>query len=167
MKKLIFILAITLITLNTYAQKNVMDVIKSTKNHSTLVNALVSAQLVAKLSGLGSFTMLAPTNDAFLKLAPGTLNVLLDKYNHDKLIRILSYHILIGSWTNIQLAEAIKNDGGTTELKTLNGNTLTATMDGGQVKLTDVLGNSSWVALADTKASNGMIHNIDSLVMPY
>jgi uncharacterized surface protein with fasciclin (FAS1) repeats len=166
MKKLLLITMVTLTSVFTYAQNTVVDVITASKEHTTLVTALKSADLVSTLKGTGPFTVLAPTNSAFKKLSPGVLDNLLKKDSHDRLVKILTYHVLAGNWSSAQIVDLINTGNGSAELKTLNGQVLIATMEGSKVKLIDAIGNVAWITASDMKSNNGVVHVVDTVLMP-
>ncbi|WP_246606795.1 fasciclin domain-containing protein [Novilysobacter antarcticus] len=135
-------------------------------DHSTLVAAVKAADLVGTLQGAGPFTVFAPTNAAFDKLPEGTVDTLLKPENKADLSGILTFHVVPGSVDAAALTELISAGGGKAELTTVNGETLTAQIDNGGVKLTDAKGNSAMVTTADLMASNGVIHVIDAVLLP-
>jgi uncharacterized surface protein with fasciclin (FAS1) repeats len=149
-----------------YASKNIVQNAMNSKDHTTLVAAVKAAGLVATLEGKGPFTVFAPTNEAFDKLPNGTVETLVKPENKEKLTSILTYHVVPGKVTAMKLAEKIKAGGGKAELKTVNGETLTAKMDGDSVELVDEQGGMSKVTIADVMQSNGVIHVIDTVLMP-
>ncbi len=149
-----------------YANKNIVQNAMNSKDHTTLVAAVKAADLVATLEGKGPFTVFAPTNEAFGKLPAGTVDTLVKPENKKKLTGILTYHVVAGKMTAEQLMEKIKADGGTATLKTVNGEKLTAKMDGSSVELTDAKGGMSKVTIVDVMQSNGVIHVIDTVLMP-
>jgi uncharacterized surface protein with fasciclin (FAS1) repeats len=149
-----------------YASKNIVQNAMNSKDHTTLVAAVKAAGLVATLEGKGPFTVFAPTNEAFDKLPNGTVETLVKPENKEKLTSILTYHVVSGKVTAEKLAEKIKAGGGKAELKTVNGETLTAKMDGDSVELVDEKGGMSKVTIADVMQSNGVIHVIDTVLMP-
>jgi uncharacterized surface protein with fasciclin (FAS1) repeats len=133
---------------------------------STLVTAVEAADLSATLSGPGPFTVFAPTNEAFAKLPPGTLDTLVKPENKAKLAGLLTYHVVAGTVSAADLARQIQAGGGTATLTTVAGGALTATLDGEGVVLTDAKGGKARVVAQDARASNGIIHAIDTVVMP-
>ncbi|MCL4156337.1 UNVERIFIED_CONTAM: hypothetical protein GTU68_046323 [Idotea baltica] len=135
----------------TNQTSNIVGVAVANKNFTTLVAAVKAADLVATLSGDGPFTVFAPTNDAFAKLPEGTIATLLKPENKAKLTSILTYHVVAGKFD---------------AAATVQGDSLIASLDGGNVMLKDEKGNMSKVVIADVAASNGVIHAIDSVVMP-
>ena len=149
-----------------YASKNIVQNAMNSKDHTTLVAAVKAAGLVATLEGKGPFTVFAPTNEAFDKLPNGTVETLVKPENKEKLTSILTYHVVAGKVTAEKLAKMIKAGGGKAELKTVNGETLTAKMDGDSVELVDEKGGMSKVTIADVMQSNGVIHVIDTVLMP-
>ena len=182
MKK-ILILAITLaasvITSQTYAQKtkmvggaemypakDIVDNAVNSKDHTTLVAAVQAAGLVETLKSAGPFTVFAPTNAAFDKLPAGTVAELVKPENKATLTKILTYHVLAGSMSSSDIAKAIKAGNGKAEFTTVSGGKLWAAMDGKNLILTDEKGRTSMVTIADVFQKNGVIHVIDTVVMP-
>jgi uncharacterized surface protein with fasciclin (FAS1) repeats len=147
-------------------QKDIVDVAAGSSAHSTLVAAVKAAGLVETLKGKGPFTVFAPVNDAFAKLPAGTVESLLKPENKAALTGILTYHVVAGKLDSKAVAAAIKSGNGKAEVKTVAGGTLTATIDNGKVKLTDEKGNSAYVTAVDLGATNGVIHVIDSVLLP-
>jgi uncharacterized surface protein with fasciclin (FAS1) repeats len=147
-------------------QKDVVDVAIGSAAHTTLVTAVKAADLVATLKGKGPFTVFAPTNDAFAKLPAGTVETLLKPENKAKLAGILTYHVVAGKLSASDVVAAIKKGNGKAVLKTVNGQEITATLDGSKVKITDAKGGSAYVTAADLNASNGVVHVIDTVLMP-
>jgi uncharacterized surface protein with fasciclin (FAS1) repeats len=145
---------------------NIVGVAAGNKDFSTLVAAVKAAELVETLSGKGPFTVFAPTNDAFAKLPKGTLESLLKPESKGKLTAILTYHVVAGEFNAAAVVEAIKKNNGKFEVKTVQGGKLIASLKGKDVILTDESGNTSKVIIADVKATNGIIHAIDSVVLP-
>ena len=132
---------------------------------STLVSAVTAAGLAETLSGTGPFTVFAPTNAAFGKVDKATLDTLMKPESKAALGGILKYHVVAGNVKAADLAKLIKDGGGTATVKTLGGD-LKASMDGTKVILTDAKGGKSTVTAADIAASNGVVHTIDTVVMP-
>lgn len=145
---------------------NIVGVAAGSKDFSTLVAAVKAADLVKTLSGEGPFTVFAPTNDAFGKLPKGIVDALLKPEAKEKLTAILTYHVVAGKFDAAAVVEGIKKNNGKLTIKTVQGGTLIASLKGKDVILTDEAGNTSKVVIADVKASNGIIHAIDSVVMP-
>ncbi len=144
----------------------IVDVALSNENFTTLVAAVKAAGLVETLSSEGPFTVFAPVNDAFGKLSEGTVESLLKPENKDQLTAILTYHVVAGKFKANDVVKAIKSNNGKFVIKTVNGEDLTASLKDGKVILTDSKGNVSTVVIADVAASNGVIHAIDTVVMP-
>ncbi len=163
----LFVAAI-LLSINTMAQttKDIVDVAASSKAHSTLVEAIKEADLVATLKSTGPFTVFAPTNDAFAKLPSGTLDNLLKPENKSKLAGILTYHVVAGNLDAKAVMAAIKKDNGKAVLTTVAGGKLTATVVKGKVVLTDENGGEAIVTATDLSATNGVIHVIDKVLLP-
>lgn len=148
------------------SQPDIVGVAMSSKAHTTLVAAVKAAGLVETLQGEGPFTVFAPTNAAFEALPEGTVAYLLKPENKAKLSAVLTYHVVPGKLTAEKVLAAIKAGGGTTTVTTVNGGKLQAMAMDGAVYLKDAQGNTSKVSQTDLMASNGVIHVIDSVVMP-
>ncbi|HWS56313.1 MAG TPA: fasciclin domain-containing protein [Pyrinomonadaceae bacterium] len=146
--------------------RNIVENALNSQDHTTLVAAVKAAGLVETLAGKGPFTVFAPTNAAFEKLPAGAVESLLKPENKGTLTKVLTYHVVAGKWDAKKLAQAIKKGGGTATLKTVSGDTLTATMSGDAVALRDEKGGMSAVTTADVMQSNGVIHVIDTVLMP-
>ncbi len=149
-----------------YPTKNIVENAVNSKDHTTLVAAVKAAGLVDTLEGTGPFTVFAPTNEAFDKLPAGTVDTLLKPENKDQLVKILTYHVVPGKLTSKDIAKLIKQGNGKAELKTVQGETLTGTMQDGKLVLTDAKGGVSTVTIADVIQSNGVIHVVDTVLMP-
>ncbi len=149
-----------------YADKNIVQNAMNSKDHTTLVAAVKAADLVGTLESKGPFTVFAPTNEAFDKLPLGTVDTLVKPENKKKLTGILTYHVVAGKVTAEALIAKIKAGGGKAMLETVNGERLTAKMDGDAVELTDSKGGTSKVVIADVMQSNGVIHVVDTVLMP-
>lgn len=145
---------------------NIVENASKSKDHTTLVAAVKAAGLVGTLQGKGPFTVFAPTNQAFEKLPAGTVDTLLKPANKKKLAGILTYHVVAGNYSAMKLMDAIKSGGGKAKLKTVNGESLMASMSGNSVMLTDAKGGTAMVTIANVMQSNGVIHVIDSVLMP-
>ncbi len=145
---------------------DIVGVAQSDANFSTLVTAIDAADFGGTLSGAGPYTVFAPTNSAFEKLPAGTLDNLTAPENREQLSGILTYHVVSGNMLADALTQAITDGGGSAELTTLNGETLTATLDGEKVILTDATGGTATVTMTDVNAANGTIHAIDTVLMP-
>tara|TARA_B100000989_G_scaffold270013_1_gene225842 strand:- start:1047 stop:1559 length:513 start_codon:yes stop_codon:yes gene_type:complete len=169
MKKTIFILSVILSISSTkvlIAQNTIVDVAVGNKNFSTLVTALKSADLVGALQGDGPFTVFAPTNDAFAKIDSETLNSLLEEKNQKALSNILTYHVISGKLVASDVVAALDKNNGSVELTALNGQTITVMQKDGKIWLNDSKGNYSEISATDVMGSNGVIHVIDTVVMP-
>ncbi len=149
-----------------FVSKNIVENAVNSKDHTTLVAAVKAAGLVETLEGAGPFTVFAPTNEAFDKLPAGTVDTLLKPENKDMLVKVLTYHVVAGKVSSKDLVKMIKAGKGKAEIKTVEGGTLTATTQGGKVMLTDEKGGMSTVTIADVYQSNGVIHVVDSVVLP-
>ncbi len=149
-----------------YPTKDIVDNAVNSKDHTTLVAAVKAAGLVDTLKGAGPFTVFAPTNEAFNKLPAGTVDTLLKPENLDTLKKVLTYHVVSGSMTAADLKKAILAGGGKATLTTVQGGTLTAKMAGKGIILTDEKGGMSHVTIADVIQSNGVIHVVDTVLMP-
>lgn len=149
-----------------YKNKDIIDNAVNSKDHTTLVAAVKAAGLVDTLKGKGPFTVFAPTNAAFDALPKGTVEMLLKPENKEMLAKILTYHVVMGNMDSKAIAKAIKKGNGKATLKTVSGGTLTASMDGDTLVLTDEKGGMSRVTIADVRQSNGVIHVVDTVVMP-
>ena len=148
------------------AKLDIVETAASNPAFSTLVAAVKAAGLVETLSSEGPFTVFAPTNDAFSKLPEGTVASLLEPANLGTLTSILTYHVVAGKFDAAAVVAAIKANDGAFEVTTVQGGKLVASLDGANVMLKDENGNMSTVVIADVAASNGIIHAIDSVVMP-
>ncbi|HMT07761.1 MAG TPA: fasciclin domain-containing protein [Pyrinomonadaceae bacterium] len=149
-----------------YKTKNIVENAVNSKDHTTLVAAVKAAGLVETLSGAGPFTVFAPVNSAFEKLPAGTVETLLKPENKGMLTKILTYHVVAGNFDSKAVAKAIKAGNGKAEFTTVAGGKLWAKMDGKNVVLWDEKGGMSTVTIADVRQSNGVIHVIDTIVMP-
>lgn len=148
------------------AQKTVVDVAVGSKDHSTLVAAVKAADLVSTLQSAGPFTVFAPTNEAFAKLPKGTVETLLKPENKATLAKILTYHVVAGNLDAAAVVKAITDGKGKVTIKTVSGGSLTASLKNGKVILTDEKGGTATVTATDLKAGNGVVHVIDTVVMP-
>lgn len=149
-----------------YPTKNIIENAVNSQDHTTLVAAVKAAGLVETLQGEGPFTVFAPTNDAFAKLPAGTVETLLKPENKGTLTAVLTYHVVSGRYSSADIVKAIKAGKGKAEWKTVQGGMLTALVVGKDVMLKDEKGNMSKVTIADVNQSNGVIHVIDSVVLP-
>jgi len=146
--------------------KDVVDIAISSPDHTTLVAAVKAADLVTTLKSAGPFTVFAPTNAAFDKLPEGTVASLLKPENKAQLAKILTYHVVAGNLDAAAVVAAIKAGNGKAVVTTVSGGKLTASMNKDKVMLTDESGKTAYVVAADLKASNGVVHVIDGVVLP-
>ena len=149
-----------------YADKDIVDNAVNSKDHTTLVAAVKAAGLVETLKSAGPFTVFAPTNDAFAKLPAGTVETLVKPENKATLTTILTYHVVAGKLGSKEVAAAIKAGGGKAELATVQGGKLWIYMEGKNVMIKDEKGGTAKVTIADVFQSNGVIHVIDTVLMP-
>jgi uncharacterized surface protein with fasciclin (FAS1) repeats len=150
-----------------YPTKDIIDNAVNSKDHTTLVAAVKAAGLVSTLKGPGPFTVFAPTNAAFAKLPAGTVETLVKPENKAMLTKILTYHVVSGRMTAMDIAAKAKANGGKAVLTTVQGETLTAWKDkAGAWWLTDAKGGKSRITIANVMQSNGVIHVVDTVLMP-
>jgi uncharacterized surface protein with fasciclin (FAS1) repeats len=149
-----------------FKSKDIVDNAVNSADHTTLVAAVKAAGLVETLKGKGPFTVFAPTNSAFGKLPDGTVDTLLRAENKGMLTNVLTYHVLAGRFDSNAIAKKIKAGNGKAWLKAVNGGTLTAWMEGNTLVLTDEKGGQSRVTIANVYQSNGVIHVVDSVLLP-
>ena len=149
-----------------YANKTIVENAVNSKDHTTLVAAVKAAGLVETLSGPGPFTVFAPTNAAFNKLPPGTVETLVKPENKATLTKILTYHVVPGAYTSKDLMALAKKSGGQAELKTAEGDSLAVISKGGKLYVADTKGNTARITTANVMQSNGVIHVIDKVEMP-
>jgi uncharacterized surface protein with fasciclin (FAS1) repeats len=149
-----------------YPSKNIIQNAVNSKDHTTLVAAVKAAGLVDTLSGRGPFTVFAPTNEAFAKLPPGTVESLLKPENKDKLVSVLTYHVVPGRMSAKDLMDAAKKAGGKAKLKTVEGAELTVEAKGNMLHIWDDKGNDSKVTIQNVFQSNGVIQVIDTVLLP-
>jgi uncharacterized surface protein with fasciclin (FAS1) repeats len=149
-----------------YRTKDIVDNAVNSADHTTLVAAVKAAGLVETLKGAGPFTVFAPTNAAFEKLPAGTVEMLLKPENKAMLTKVLTYHVVAGRFDSKAIAKLIKKGKGTATLKTVSGGTLMAMMSGNDLILRDEKGGTSRVTIANVYQSNGVIHVVDTVLMP-
>jgi uncharacterized surface protein with fasciclin (FAS1) repeats len=150
-----------------YPSKNIVQNAVNSKDHTTLVAAVKAAGLVDTLEGAGPFTVFAPTNAAFAKLPAGTVDTLLKPENKATLTKVLTYHVVPGRMTAVSLMKAIKDGEGEARLKTVAGDTISVKQAGpGKLTITDAKGDVANVTIADVLQSNGVIHVIDTVLLP-
>lgn len=158
--------AMTVDTTQATIANKITDVAMGNPDFSTLVAAVKAADLVETLSGDGPFTVFAPTNAAFDKLPAGTVDGLLKPENKEKLQALLKYHVVAGKFDAAAVTDAITKGNGKFTVTTVQGQKIDLSMKDGKVMLTDANGKMATVVMADVAASNGVIHAIDSVVMP-
>ncbi len=149
-----------------YPSKNIVENAINSKDHTTLVAAVKAAGLVETLESAGPFTVFAPTNEAFDKLPKGTVETLVKPENKQTLTGILTYHVVAGKLDSKALAEKIKAGNGTAELTTVAGGKLYVMMKGNKIIIKDEKGGTSQVTIKDVYQSNGVIHVINTVLMP-
>ncbi|GAL01109.1 secreted and surface protein containing fasciclin-like repeats [Nonlabens ulvanivorans] len=145
---------------------DIIGVAASDKRFATLVAAVKAADLVETLQGDGPFTVFAPTNSAFDKLPKGTIATLLKEENKNKIASILAYHVIPGEWTAAKIIANIESNGGGFMATTVQGQPIYASLVDGKVVLQDANGGSSTITVTDIEATNGVIHAIDTVVLP-
>jgi uncharacterized surface protein with fasciclin (FAS1) repeats len=147
--------------------KNIIENAMNSKDHTTLVAAVKAAGLVETLQGKGPFTVLAPVNNAFEDLPPGTVDNLLKPENKGTLTSVLTYHVLAGKFTYDDIVSAIKKGNGKAIMKTVQGQELTFWMNGKHnIVVSDASGNTANITTYDVHQSNGVIHVLDKVIMP-
>ena len=150
-----------------FPTKDIVDNAVNSADHTTLVAAVKAAGLVDTLKGPGPFTVFAPTNEAFAKLPTGTVDTLLKPENKEMLTKVLTYHVVAGKWSAADLKRKIKEGNGNAELTTVSGGKLWISLhEGKHLMLKDEKGNTAYITIADVFQSNGVIHVIDTVVMP-
>ena len=150
-----------------YPSKNIIQNAVNSKDHTTLVAAVKAAGLVETLEGTGPFTVFAPTNAAFAKLPAGTVENLLKPENKPTLTKVLTYHVVPGRMTAVQLMKAVKDGEGEAHLKTVAGADLIVKQAGpGKLTVTDAKGDVAMVTIPDVLQSNGVIHVVDTVLLP-
>jgi uncharacterized surface protein with fasciclin (FAS1) repeats len=149
-----------------FADKTIVENAVNSADHTTLVAAVQAAGLVETLSGAGPFTVFAPTNEAFAKLPAGTVETLLKPENKDMLTKILTCHVVAADAMAADISKMVMDDGGKHVIKTVGGCEFTATEKDGALMIEDGMGNTATVTIADVKQSNGVIHVIDTVLLP-
>lgn len=149
-----------------FPDKNIVQNAVNSADHTTLVAAVKAAGLVDTLQSAGPFTVFAPVNEAFAKLPAGTVDNLLKPENKDMLVKVLTYHVVAGKLSSVDLKKQIKAGNGKAMLKTVAGGTLWAMMDGNMITLKDEKGGMAKISQANVFQSNGVIHVIDTVVLP-
>ncbi len=159
--------AVLLFMTTAFAQsETIVGVAAGNDNFTTLVAAVKAADLVETLSSEGPFTVFAPVNSAFEALPAGTVEGLLMPESKGALTGILTYHVVSGKYMAADVVEAIEGNNGSFAVKTVQGGTITLSLSGDKVMVEDEKGNMATVVMADVAASNGVIHAIDTVVMP-
>jgi uncharacterized surface protein with fasciclin (FAS1) repeats len=167
--KVLAVVALTTLasfTSQAQSSKTIVENAIGSKDHTTLVAAVKAADLVDVLSSKGPFTVFAPTNEAFAKLPKGTVETLLKSEKKAKLQAVLTYHVVAGNLDSKAVVEAIKKGNGSVTLTTVQGGKIVASLSGKNVILTDENGNKSTITAVDITSSNGVIHVIDTVVLP-
>lgn len=149
-----------------FASKNIIQNAVNSKDHTTLVAAVKAAGLVKTLQGKGPFTVFAPTNAAFAKLPKGTVATLLKPENKPMLTKILTCHVVSADAMSKAIMKMVDDDGGAHPVKTVGGCVFTARYKGKKIMIEDEAGNTATVTIADVKQSNGVIHVIDTVLLP-
>jgi len=149
-----------------YPSKNIVQNAVNSKDHTTLVAAVKAAGLVPTLESAGPFTVFAPTNDAFAKLPAGTVDTLLKPENKKTLTNVLTYHVVPGRLTAKDLMEKVKAGGGKAMLKTVEGEALTFQEKDGKLWIIDAKGGTAQVTIGNVMQSNGVIHVVDTVLLP-
>jgi uncharacterized surface protein with fasciclin (FAS1) repeats len=149
-----------------YPSKTIVQNAVNSKDHTTLVAAVKAAGLVDTLSGPGPFTVFAPTNSAFAKLPAGTVDNLLKPANKGKLVEVLTYHVVPGRLSAKDLMDAAKSNGGKAKFKTVEGEELTVASKGNVLTVWDSKGNTSRITIQNVFQSNGVIHVVDTVLLP-
>ncbi|WP_220084591.1 fasciclin domain-containing protein [Stenotrophomonas maltophilia] len=148
-----------------YPTRTIVENAVNSRDHTTLVAAVKAAGLVETLNGAGPFTVFAPTNAAFNKLPAGTVDTLVKPENKAQLTRILTYHVVPGRFSSAQLLADAKH-GGKATLKTVQGEPLTVALHDGKLWVIDAKGGKAGISIADVNQSNGVIHVVDTVLMP-
>jgi uncharacterized surface protein with fasciclin (FAS1) repeats len=149
-----------------FPSKNIIENAVNSKDHTTLVAAVKAAGLVETLQGKGPFTVFAPTNEAFAKLPPGTVDTLLKPENKPMLVKVLTYHVVAGNYTAADLMKLVKAGGGKAMLKTVEGEPLTISENGTKLFVTGEKSGVSEVTITNVRQSNGVIHVVNTVVLP-
>ena len=149
-----------------YPNKNIVENAVNSKDHTTLVAAVKAAGLVETLEGAGPFTVFAPTNEAFDKLPAGTVDNLVKPENKATLTKILTYHVVAGRLSAANLMAKVKEGNGKASLTTVEGGTLMVMQKGKKLYLVDEKGGKSSITIADVFQSNGVIHVVNTVLMP-
>ncbi|WP_405211718.1 fasciclin domain-containing protein [Dokdonia sp. Asnod2-E02] len=154
------------LSISSYAQSDIVDIIVTSSDHTTLVTTIKAAGLVSKLKEDGPYTIFAPTNEAFDKLPPKQLATLLNPENKATLASILLYHVIAGSLTETEIINKINVENGSFTLQTVNGQQLVATLKDNKIAITDTAGHTSLLTKTDINGKNGIIHVVDKVLTP-
>ena len=149
-----------------YPSKNIIENAANSKDHTTLVAAVKAASLFETLQGDGPFTVFAPVNKAFDKLPKGVLATLLKPENKANLTAVLAYHVILGKISVADFVAAIKKGGGEATYKTVEGEELTMRQNGRRLEIIDAKGDMAHVTIADVIQKNGVIHVVDTVLLP-
>jgi len=149
-----------------YPSKNIVENAVNSKDHTTLVAAVKAAGLVGTLEGAGPFTVFAPTNEAFDKLPPGTVQSLLKPENKAMLVKILTYHVVAGRYTTADLMAMVKKAGGTATLTTVEGAPLMISEDGGHLTVEGEKAGKAEITIPNVMQSNGVIQVVNGVLLP-
>jgi uncharacterized surface protein with fasciclin (FAS1) repeats len=149
-----------------YPSKNIIENAVNSKDHTTLVAAVKAAGLVETLEGKGPFTVFAPTNEAFAKLPPGTVDTLLKPENKAALVKVLTYHVVAGDYTAADLMKLVKAGHGKAMLKTVEGEPLTISQNGTKLFISGEESGVAEVTIPNVKQSNGVIHVVNTVLLP-
>ncbi|MGY6561286.1 MAG: fasciclin domain-containing protein [Luteibaculaceae bacterium] len=149
-----------------YPSKNIVENAVNSQDHTTLVAAVKAAGLVETLMSDGPFTVFAPDNKAFSKLPNEAVENLLKPENKKDLVGVLTYHVVAGKMNKSDLVKAIKAGKGKAELQTVQGGKISLSMQGDNIVITDANGNMSKILIADVNQSNGVIHSVDTVIIP-
>ena len=149
-----------------FPSKNIVENAVNSKDHTTLVAAVKAAGLVETLQGKGPFTVFAPTNEAFAKLPPGTVDTLLKPENKAALVKVLTYHVVAGNYTAADLMKMVKAGGGKAMLKTVEGEPLTVSQNGSNLFISGEESGVAQVTIPNVRQSNGVIHVVNSVLLP-
>ena len=166
LKVFLFTLSLLFINITMAQDKNIVETAVASEVHTTLVAAVKAADLAGVLSGDGPFTVFAPTNDAFAKLPKGTVESLLKPENLATLQTVLKYHVVSGKFMAADVINLIKSNKGKATISTVSGGKLVAMLKNGSVYIMDENGNESKVIAADLDNTNGVIHVVDTVVLP-
>ncbi len=149
-----------------YPSRNIVENAVNSKDHTTLVAAVKAGGLVDTLESKGPFTVFAPTNEAFGKLPPGTVDTLLKPENKAMLVKVLTYHVVPGAYSAADLTKLVKAGNGKATLKTVEGDSLTVSMSGANLRVSGEKGGAGEITVPDVNQSNGVIHVVNAVVLP-